>query len=227
MLKTPKLGWSGASIGPELRERLGLPVAIVTDVAGAALAEGRWGACRDVDTHAYVTVGTGIGVGLVQSGRALQGVAHPEAGHIRVVRNAELDPFSGACPFHGDCLEGLASGPAILARRGSSGDTLGDDDPLWDLIADYLGQLVNTLDLTIAPQRIVFGGGVGGLPHLLPRIRVSAHRRINGYLDHLRPVEAMESHIVAPGLGHRSGVLGALLVAADAAQTSPLMEVQP
>lgn len=221
ILDTPKPGWSGAAIGPELRRRLDLPVAMVTDVVGAALAEGRWGACRDVRAHAYVTVGTGIGVGLVQGGKPLQGMVHPEAGHIPVARDRDRDPFVGSCPFHGDCLEGLASGPAIAARLGFAAEGLWSEDPVWDLIADYLGQLVVTLELTVAPERIVFGGGVGSLPHLLPRIRAAAHRRLNGYLHHLKAPETMLAHIVPPGLDNRSGVLGALLAAADAFATLP------
>lgn len=215
VLDTPKPGWSGVEIGPELQRRLGLPVAIVTDVMGAALAEGRWGACRGLDSHAYVTVGTGIGAGLIQRGVPLLGATHPEVGHISVARDPSRDLFEGGCPFHGDCLEGLASGPAVAARCGAPAETLAPDAPVWSLIGDYLGQLAVTLDLTVAPQRIVFGGGIGGLEHLLPRIRSATHRRLNGYLSHLRTLESMAAHIVAPALGVRSGVLGALLIAAE------------
>ena len=220
ILKTPKPGWSDVEVGPELERRLGLPVAVTTDVAGAALAEGRWGACQGLHNHAYITVGTGIGVGLVRGGHPLEGMSHPEAGHIAVARDRSRDPFNGSCPFHWDCLEGLASGPAVAARCGQPAERLSPDDPAWTLIAEYLAQLAVTLNLTVSPERIVFGGGLGGVPHLLPLIHDAVGRRLNGYLSHLATPEAIAAQIVNPGLGSTSGVLGAILLAATSVSAS-------
>lgn len=217
ILQTPKPGWSGVEVACELQRALGLPVVVTTDVAGAAMAEGQWGACQGLDHHAYVTVGTGIGVGLVRNGRPQQGVAHPEAGHVFMSRDRSVDPFEGCCPFHGDCLEGLASGPAVAARCGRPAETLATDDPVWVIVADYLAQLAVTLNLTVAPQRIVFGGGLGGAPHLLPLIRTALGRRLSGYVAHLSTPEAIALNIVNPALGSASGVLGAISLAARAA----------
>ena len=165
---TPKPGWDGVDL-LALGRRFGVPVGFDTDVNAAALAEGRWGGARGLDAFAYVTVGTGIGVGSIVAGRPIQGLGHSEAGHMRTSRPAGAT-FAGVCPFHGDCAEGLASGPAIRAVAGVAAEDLAPDHPAWDEVVHVLAAMFHNLVVTTAPRRILLGGGVGmGQPHLLPR----------------------------------------------------------
>jgi len=217
LLATPKQGWSGASFVLPLAERFGLPIGLDTDVNAAALAEHRLGALRGFRAGAYITVGTGIGAGLIEDGRAIHGMMHPEVGHIRVLRLLEGDDsFAGCCPYHGDCLEGLASGPSIQQRWGSSLSQLPNDHIAHRLIADYIGQACATLALTFSAGRVVIGGGVSHTPGLHVAIAARMRRWLNGYLTD-RDVNA-DSFIVAPSLGDHAGLAGAMLLAEEAAR---------
>lgn len=212
---TPKRGWAGVDVIGGIAGAFDLPVGFDTDVTGAALAEGRWGAAQGCATHVYLTIGTGIGGGVVVNGQALHGLVHPEIGHVRVRRAAD-DNFAGVCPTHGDCLEGLASGPAIAARAGHSAERLAPDHPVWALVAAELSELMSTLILTLSPQRIVIGGGVAqGQSRLLPMIHAETARRLNNYLPHQREAD-LAGIIVAPALGDRAGILGAAALALGA-----------
>lgn len=217
ILKTPKPGWAGTDLLGPLRE-FAVPVGLATDVGGAALAEGEWGACAGLKHHLYVTVGTGVGVGVIANGQLIHGVLHPEAGHL-LVRRAEADEgFAGVCPFHGDCLEGLVSGPAIAARLGQPGETVAADHPVWTLVADYLAQMAAAFTLLLAPQRIVIGGGVGGQAHLVSGVKSGLETRLGGYLPHIDEADALDRYVTGPTLGGRSGVLGALILGRKAAE---------
>lgn len=214
---TPKPGWSGVDVRGRLARRFSGAIGFDTDVAGAALAEGRWGASVGCDVHVYLTVGTGVGAGIVVDGRPVHGRVHPELGHLRV-RRSPGDAFAGHCPFHGDCLEGLVSGPAIAARAGMPADRLAPDHPVWDRIADELSELMAALILGLSPQRIAIGGGVmQNRRTLLPRIRARTLERLGGYVADL-DAETLDQIIVPPGLGASAGPLGAVALALDAAE---------
>jgi fructokinase len=212
-----KPGWAGTNLIARLIGQSPLPVGFNTDVNAAALAEGRWGAARNIGDYAYVTVGTGIGVGLVVAGRLVSGCNHTELGHVRVVRHPG-DDWAGSCSYHGDCVEGLASGPAIAARMGMLAREVPSGSPIWELVAHPLGQLLQAILLATAPRRILIGGGVmQHRPELLALTRQLLVRSMNGYLDLEELTGGMEHYVVAPGLGPLSGPLGALALAADAA----------
>jgi fructokinase len=213
---TVKPGWADTDVFGRLGADRGLPIGFNTDVNGAALAEGRWGAARGLADYAYVTVGTGVGVGLIVGGRPVFGCNHPELGHVRIGRRAG-DEWPGACPFHGDCVEGLASGPAIAARAGMPTTDIPADSAVWDLTAHALGQLLHTILLGTAPKRIILGGGViDRRPDLLPRVRRLLVESVNGYVDIDDLTGGVDGYVVAPALGTLAGPLGALALAADA-----------
>jgi len=213
---TAKPGWRNTNVAGRLQQSLNVPLGFDTDVNGAALAEGRWGATKDMVDFAYVTVGTGVGVGLVVNGRLACGFGHPELGHIRITRKAG-DHWEGSCEFHGDCVEGLASGTAIAARTGVAGYDIPPDSPVWDLVAHALAQLLHTLVLATAPRRILIGGGVAdGRPELLRRVRCMLVESLNGYLNLDELTDGMDRYVIPPGLGSLAGPLGALALAADA-----------
>lgn len=212
---TTKPGWSHVDLGRRWERRYGVPVGFHTDVVGAALAEAQWGAAAGLADIAYVTVGTGIGVGLVSRGSPLDGLTHQELGHFRPVR-LHGDDWVGVCPFHGGCCEGLASGPAIKARAGAGADTLPADHPVWDGVAHGLGQLLHLLVETGVPRRVVMGGGVMvGTPHLFPRVREAMVRSLAGY-SLLPEVALADSYVVPAALGNRAGPLGAILLGRQA-----------
>lgn len=212
---TPKPGWAGADVARRLAAAADVPTGFHTDVVGAALAEARWGAGKGLADLAYVTVGTGVGVGLIAGGRPVDGLTHAELGHMRPARVAG-DDWIGACPFHGACVEGLAAGPALKARTGTPGERLAADDPAWDHVADALGQLVATLALTGVPRRVVMGGGVmTGNDHLFPRVRAAMTRSLAGYVA-LAEVGDAERFVTPAALGADAGPLGAILLGAQA-----------
>ena len=207
---TPKPGWAGTDLVGFLGRRLDVPIALDTDVNGAAYGEYRWGAGRGLESLGYVTVGTGIGGGVIVGGEPLHGMLHPEMGHLHVRRHP-ADQFAGSCPFHGDCLEGLASGPAIERRLGRPATALGPDlARAVELEAYYLGQLMTSIIYLLMPHRIVVGGGVLNLDGLLPAVRRATGLRLGEALDGTGVRSRLDDYIVAPGLGEMSGVLGAL-----------------
>jgi fructokinase len=214
---TPKAGWEHTDVAGRLGKELGVPVAFDTDVNAAAIGEARWGAAQGLDTFVYLTVGTGIGGGGLLGGQPMHGLVHPEIGHMLLPHDRSLDPFPGVCPFHAGCLEGLASGPALLARWGQPAESLPPDHPAWALEARYLGLALANLVCTLSPQRIVLGGGVMEQTHLFPLIRKEVVALLNGYIRAREILEAIDAYIVPPGLGHRSGRLGALAMAQDRA----------
>jgi fructokinase len=212
---TAKPGWCDTDVARRLAKLFPIPVGFDTDVNGAALAEGRWGAARRLADFAYVTVGTGVGVGLVVDGRPAYGFNHSELGHIRIARKPG-DEWRGACEFHGDCVEGLASGAAIAARAGLPADRIPHDSPVWDLVAHALAQLLHTIVLATAPRRILIGGGVvEGRPKLIEGVRRQLVESLNGYLRLDELAGGIDGYAVPPGLGSLAGPLGALALAAD------------
>jgi fructokinase len=213
---TPKVGWRFTDVVGALRSALGVPVGWETDVTGAALGEHRWGAGRDVPNLVYLTVGTGIGGGALVDGRPVHGLLHPEMGHL-LVPPLDGDTFAGICPYHGRCLEGLASGPALHRRLGRPPEEVPPDDPVWELEASYLAAGIHQIVHVLSPQRVIVGGGVAGAPGLLQRVRRHVVRLNQGYLAQAAVGEAIDSYIVPPGLGERAGVLGALELARRAA----------
>ncbi len=210
---TPKPGWAHANLVGPLRQALGVPVAFDTDVNGAALGESRWGAAQGLHTFVYLTIGTGIGGGALVEGRLLHGLIHTEMGHIRIPHDRTADPFPGSCPYHGDCFEGLACGPALEARWGQPAQTLPSDHPAWALEAHYIALALVDIILVLCPQRIILGGGVMEQAQLFPMIRGEVLDLLKGYLQVPAILTGMDTYIVPPGLGNRAGVLGALALA--------------
>jgi fructokinase len=210
---TPKPGWSRTDVVGTLRREFSCPVGFDTDVNAAALAEHRWGAARDVQSLVYVTVGTGIGGGVLIGGIPIHGLMHPEIGHVYPRRHPRDEEFSGVCPFHGDCLEGVASGPAIVARSGARLEQLPMDHVQWEIEADYLGQLCALLLMTLSPQRIVLGGGVMSQTQLLAPIRRRLQHWAAGYIDRTEVLSEVDRFVVSPALGDQAGVRGALSLA--------------
>ena len=212
---TPKLRWRNYPIMRCLQDALGVPVGIDTDVNAAALAEATWGCSRGLGCSIYITVGTGIGVGIIVDGKPHHGMIHPECGHIPVNRRSDDPMVRGVCPYHGSCLEGLACGPAIESRWGRSPAELADGEAVWALEAYYLGQALCSYIYTISPERIVLGGGVMNQQQLLPLIRAEVNRQLGGYIKG-KGLNDLDSYIVSSSLGGRQGIMGCLRLAADA-----------
>jgi len=212
---TPKAGWANTDIVGALQQALGVPVRFDTDVNAAALGEYRWGAAQGCAVAVYLTIGTGIGGGVVAYERRLHGLVHPEIGHMRLPHDWQRDPFPGACPYHGDCLEGLASGPALAQRWGQRAETLGADHPAWKLQAHYLALALVNLICTLSAQRIILGGGVMDSPQLFPLVRVEVQQLLNGYVQAPEILDHIDRYIVPPALGNRAGMLGGIALAAQ------------
>jgi fructokinase len=210
---TPKPGWANTDFAGTIRRALAVPVGLDTDVNAAALGEHRWGAARELDSFIYLTVGTGIGGGGMVNGQLMHGLIHPEMGHIRIPHDSEADPYAGFCPYHGDCLEGLAAGPTLEQRWGHLPQTLPGSHPAWTVEAHYLALAVVNFVCILSPQRIIIGGGVMEQPHLLPLMRQEVQTLLNGYVQAPEILEKIDGYIVLPGLGKRAGVLGALALA--------------
>jgi len=210
---TPKPGWQNVDIVGRIESALGLPVAFDTDVNGAALAEHRWGAAQSDDTFVYLTIGTGIGGGGMVAGKLIHGMLHPEMGHMPLPRDPERDPFTGICPYHGDCLEGLAAGPAIEARWGVRGEQLGGNHPAWELEAHYLALGLMNIITILSPTKIILGGGIMQQPNLLALVRHEVQSLLNEYIQAPQLFDGIDEYIVQPALGDQTGVLGAIALA--------------
>jgi fructokinase len=210
---TPKIQWQNTPLLNLLKTQFNIPFGFDTDVNGAALGEGKWGAGQGLSDFVYITIGTGIGGGIISNGLPLHGLIHPELGHILLNHDLKKDPFAGVCPFHGDCLEGLASGPSMTKRWGISTHDMPEDHPAWDLEAFYLGQAVHDLCLFSSPKRIIMGGGVMKKTGLLKKIRANVRASLNGYVDSELIKQENESYIVSPHFGDRAGSLGAIALA--------------
>ena len=209
---TPKEKWQQTDLITPIKNALGdIPFAFDTDVNTAAWGEGRWGAAQGLDHYVYITVGTGIGGGAVNDGKILHGKNHPEMGHLRIPKDSSIDPFPGSCPFHGNCLEGLASGTAIKERWNTDPYSLPEDHKAWELESTYLADAILNLTLTLSPERFILGGGVMEQTHLFPMIRTKLNQRLAGYVE----IENIDNFVLPPGLGSKSGVLGAVALAQD------------
>jgi fructokinase len=206
---TPKPGWRDTDLAGAIRAAIGVPVGFDTDVNGAGLGEWRWGAARGLDNFLYLTIGTGVGGGGMINGRLIHGLVHPEMGHIPLPHDRAADPYPGRCPFHGDCLEGMAAGPAIGERWGRPAYELPPDHPAWELEAHYLALALQGLICTLSPERIILGGGVMEQPQLMPLVRQKVRAYLNGYVQSPAILEEIDNYIVPPALGNRAGVLGA------------------
>jgi len=211
---TPKPGWTGANLLDPIRQAFGFPIAFDLDVNAAAYGEWYWvDTNRDCNPLVYFTIGTGIGGGSVVNGCLVHGLVHPEAGHMHIPHDLLWDPFSGSCPFHGDCFEGLASGPAISARWKIAGENLPENHPAWELEADYIAKAMVNVICLLSPQRIILGGGVMQQEHLFPMIHQRVPVILNGYIASPAITNNLQTLIIPPALGNRSGVLGAVALA--------------
>lgn len=210
---TPKPGWKDTNFVGLMRERFDVPVVWDTDVNAAALGEHMWGAAQGLDTFIYLTIGTGVGGGGMTGGQLMHGLVHPEMGHIVLPHDHERDPYPGRCPFHGDCLEGMASGPAIEERWGVSGRELPPTHEAWVLEAEYLALALRTFVCTLSPQRIIIGGGVMHVESLFPLVRERLQELLAGYVQHRAIIDEIESYVVPPALGDQAGILGGVALA--------------
>jgi fructokinase len=212
-MATPKPHWSNADVRGTLQRALRADLAFDTDVNAAAVGESSWGASKGFDPSLYLTIGTGIGGGYLINGKPLLGLLNLEMGHLRIPHNREQDPFDGSCPFHGDCFEGLASGPAIEKRLGTPGSVVPETDPFWDIEAEYIAAALMNYILTLSPKKIIIGGGVMQRDFLFAKVRSRVCELLNGYVSSPSVLEEIDLYIVPPGLGNQSGSMGAIAMA--------------
>ncbi|OKP85433.1 fructokinase [Paenibacillus helianthi] len=206
---TPKPGWENYDVLGTLRRAFPVPYGWDTDVNAAAYGEAKWGAAQGLSSCLYYTVGTGVGVGVYSEGKTIHGLVHPEGGHVLTRRHPE-DEFAGVCPYHGDCLEGMAAGPAIEARWGKKGHELPPGHIAWEMEAFYIAQSITNAILLLSPHKIILGGGVMQQLQLLPLIRQAVLRNLNGYVSSSTILQHIDEYIVSPGLGQQAGLCGAL-----------------
>ncbi|MEL6939325.1 MAG: ROK family protein [Cyanobacteria bacterium J06598_1] len=212
-LQTPKPGWQQTDFVSVIRHEFNVPIGFDTDVNAAAIGEHQWGNAQGLETFIYLTVGTGIGGGGLVSGKPIHGLLHPEMGHILIPQDKSVDPFPGSCPFHQNCLEGLASGLAIEQRWKKKATELPEDHPAWALEANYLALGLINFTLMLSPERIILGGGVMKQQQLFPMIQQQVKEKLNGYLSVSQITDDIENYIVPPKLGDRAGILGAIAIA--------------
>ncbi|MFB0844711.1 ROK family protein [Paenibacillus oleatilyticus] len=215
---TPKPGWGNVDFLGTLRREFDVPYGWNTDVNAAAFGEAAWGVAKGLKSCLYYTVGTGIGIGVFLEGRLVQGLVHPEGGHM-LTRRHPGDDFAGLCPYHGDCLEGMASGPAIEARWNVKGHELPSNHPAWEMEAYYIAQSITGAVLLNSPEKVVLGGGVMQQSQLFPLIREAVKANLNGYVSASEIVERMDEYIVPPGLGQQAGLCGAFALGLAALQS--------
>lgn len=206
---TPKLGWENCNIVGVMKDALQIPIGFDTDVNGAVLGEASWGAAKDCDTAIYITIGTGVGVGVYVNGGLLHGLIHPEAGHALLSKHPE-DHYKGRCPYHENCVEALASGPAIMERWGVPAVQLADRKEVWEIESYYVAQAITNYILTYSPQKVILWGGVMHQEQMFPMVRKKVQKMLNGYLKHTMIEEQIENYIVSPELGENAGILGAI-----------------
>jgi fructokinase len=212
---TPKPGWKDFDLLGHFSYEFAVPTAFDTDTNGAAFGEYYWGAGKGLDDFIYLTIGTGIGGGAFVTGRTLHGLIHPEMGHILIPHDREKDPFPGGCPFHGDCFEGLASGPALEKRWGMPAKELPQDHPAWKLEAHYIAAGLHNLICSLSPQRLILGGGVMNKPGLIEMVRSEVQESLRGYVQSAQIVRNIDTYIVSPALGDLAGVIGAIAMARE------------
>ena len=213
--KTPKPGWGNCDIVGAFKDALGVPVGFDTDVNGAVLGEVTWGAAKGLDSAIYITIGTGVGVGVYVNGGLLHGLVHPEGGHILLIRHPK-DTYEGKCPFHKNCVEGLAAGPSIEARWGKKAAELADRDEVWEMEAYYIAQAITDYVLSYSPQKIILWGGVMHQEKLFGMVRKEVRNLLNGYVAHEMITDTIDQYIVPPALGEDPGIMGAIKLGLDA-----------
>lgn len=212
---TPKPGWQDTDVVGFLKGKFGIPIGFDTDVNAAAYGEFLWGAGKGLDVVLYLTVGTGIGGGLCVNGKPLHGLMHPEMGHVIVHQDKSVDPFECNCPYHDNCLEGLASGKSVDLRWGQHASELEDGHAAWELEADYLAQGIMNYILTVSPEKVILGGGLMHKEHLYKMVREKVQQKLNGYVNVPAITDNIKDYIVSPGLGVKSGICGAIGLAID------------